>query len=64
MSLNHKEMVGTDFDNTKDQGEKGKTSTPTAGTFKTGAILPKLPAKQPIEGGFPSAKGFKDKSDL
>ena len=63
MSLFHKEMVGTGFDNKKTEAETGKEVKPNAGNFKTGAILPKLPATQHIEGGFPSAKGFKDFRD-
>jgi hypothetical protein len=52
--------MGTFQDGKKRQPLEGKEKNPRAGDFKTGDILPKLPATQHIKGGAPTPSGFKD----
>jgi hypothetical protein len=60
MSIEHKKMVDTYPDGKKIERTCGKHLDPTAGSFKSGAILDKLPSHQPITGGEAKASNFQD----
>jgi len=60
MSQLQKQNAGVWPDGPKQERVKGKDVSPKSGTFKTGAILSKLPSHQPLDSGGVSEKNFQD----
>mgnify|MGYP007044002330 CR=1 FL=1 len=60
MSQQQRENMGTFPVEGTHKRISGKESKPSAGDFKSGAILPKLPGHEPIDDGGVKAPGFQD----